>query len=76
MAVETEKTTAPGQTKNDPILVADNVVRAAEAGELCDFHGSISVERSNLVRQSVVLTKGAGGITFSENVIRSGPWQP
>ena len=30
MAVETESKTAPGQTKNDPILIADNVVLTVE----------------------------------------------
>src|SRR5687767_1586811 len=61
MAVETEKATAPGQTKNDAILVADNVVRA--------FGGLRAVDVDHFEIQRGVITaligpNGAGKTTF------------
>jgi hypothetical protein len=50
MAVETEKTTTPGQTKNDAILVADNVVRAFGGLRAVDVDHFETTSRSSAAR--------------------------
>ena len=61
MAVETEKTTAPGQTKNDAILVADNVVRAFGGLRAVDVE-HFEAERGKIT--ALIGPNGAGKTTF------------
>jgi ABC-type branched-subunit amino acid transport system ATPase component len=61
MAVETEKATAPGQTKNDAILVADNVVRAFGGLRAVDVD-HFEIERGKIT--ALIGPNGAGKTTF------------
>jgi branched-chain amino acid transport system ATP-binding protein len=61
MDVETEKVTAPGQSKNDAILVADNVVRAFGGLRAVDVD-HFEIERGKIT--ALIGPNGAGKTTF------------
>jgi len=61
MAVEAQKKTAPGQTKNDAILVADNVVRTFGGLRAVDVD-HFEIERGRIT--ALIGPNGAGKTTF------------
>ena len=61
MAVESQKVTAPGQTKNDAILVADNVVRTFGGLRAVDVD-HFEIERGKIT--ALIGPNGAGKTTF------------
>ncbi len=61
MDVETQRTTAPGQTKNDAILVADDVVRTFGGLRAVDVE-HFEIERGKIT--ALIGPNGAGKTTF------------